>query len=231
MEGTDTTTAPPVIPLRQGFGGQVASGEKTKARHILAAIRTLQRIEHEHRPATADERQTLARFGGFGAVALSLFPDPISGRYKDAGWETLGKELESLLTPAEYDSAKRTTFNAFYTSPIVIQAIHRAIGRRLIRQVGDLDVDLVAVIRQAVEGMRVAIDVDRPHRGSSLRQGPDVFAPQAPESPSDDRNLTVEAEHLAEHSIAYRFCIQLVMGVQRVAPGDASGMVTYRPAG
>jgi N12 class adenine-specific DNA methylase len=34
-----------------------------------------------------------------------------------------------LLKPQEYDSAKRTTFNAFYTSPAVIAAIHEAIGR------------------------------------------------------------------------------------------------------
>ena len=107
----------------------VASGEKAKARDILAAIRTLQRIEGEHRPATAEERQALARFGGFGAVALSLFPDPITGRYKDAGWQALGDELASLLTTEEYDSAKRTTFNAFYTSPTVISAMHRAVRR------------------------------------------------------------------------------------------------------
>jgi N12 class adenine-specific DNA methylase/SAM-dependent methyltransferase len=127
MEGTKFT--PPGIPLRQGFGGQVASGEKAKARDIIAAIRTLQTIENEHRPATPAERQTLSRFGGFGAVALSLFPDPVSGRYKDAGWQALGEELKSLLSPEEYDSAKRTTFNAFYTSPDVIAAMHRAIAR------------------------------------------------------------------------------------------------------
>jgi N12 class adenine-specific DNA methylase len=62
-------------------------------------------------------------------VALSIFPDPVTGRYKDAGWQTIGDELKSLLTPAEYESAKRTTFNAFYTSPTVINAIHDAIGR------------------------------------------------------------------------------------------------------
>ncbi len=107
----------------------IASGEKAKARDIIAAIRTLQAVEHEHRPATEPERKTLARFGGFGAVALSLFPNPVSGRYKDAGWETLGKELESLLSPAEYDSAKRTTFTAFYTSPTVISAINEALPR------------------------------------------------------------------------------------------------------
>jgi N12 class adenine-specific DNA methylase len=119
MEGTDTTTTLPAI----------ASGEKAKARDIIAAIRTLKAIEQERRPATEEERQALARFGGFGAVALSIFPDPVSGRYKDAGWEALGGGLESLLSPAEYDSAKRTTFNAFYTSPTVIGAMHRAIRR------------------------------------------------------------------------------------------------------
>jgi SAM-dependent methyltransferase len=60
---------------------------------------------------------------------LSIFPDPVTGQYKDAGWQTIGEELKSLVTPAEYDSAKRTTFNAFYTSPTVITAIHDAIGR------------------------------------------------------------------------------------------------------
>ena len=62
-------------------------------------------------------------------MALSIFPDPVSGAYKDAGWQALGEELGSLLTPEEYDSAKRTTFNAFYTSPTVIAAMHEAIGR------------------------------------------------------------------------------------------------------
>lgn len=107
----------------------IASGEKGKARDIIAAIRTLKNIEQLDRPATPDERQTLARFAGFGPVALSIFPDPVKGTYKVAGWQALGEELKTLLTPAEYDSAKRTTFNAFYTSPTVITAIHAAIAR------------------------------------------------------------------------------------------------------
>ena len=107
----------------------IASGEKTKARDIIAAIRTLQKIEQEQRLATPEEKQTLARFAGFGPVALSIFPDPVTGRYKDASWQALGEELKTLLTPAEYDSAKRTTFNAFYTSPTVITSIHEAIAR------------------------------------------------------------------------------------------------------
>ena len=75
----------------------IAGVEKAKARDILDAIRILQTIEREQRPASPQERQTLARFGGFGAVALSFFPHAVTGRYKDAGWQSLGEELKSLL--------------------------------------------------------------------------------------------------------------------------------------
>jgi SAM-dependent methyltransferase len=107
----------------------IASGEKTKARDILTAIRTLKVVEREQRAATPEERQTLARFSGFGPVALSIFPDPLTNQYKDAAWQALGEELKSLLTAEEYQSAKRTTINAFYTSPTVIAAMHAALNR------------------------------------------------------------------------------------------------------
>jgi hypothetical protein len=107
----------------------IAPGERAKARDILTAVRVLTSIEHERRPATSEDRQALARFAGFGPVALSIFPDPVTGRYKDDAWQAIGEELRSLVTPEEYESAKRTTFNAFYTSPIVIAAMHEAISR------------------------------------------------------------------------------------------------------
>ena len=92
------TTTPPII----------ASGEKAKARDILAAIRTLQRIEQEQRPATPDERQASPASAASGRWPCRIFPDPVTGRYKDAAWQALGEELQSLLTPEEYASAKRT---------------------------------------------------------------------------------------------------------------------------
>ncbi|HEX3147901.1 MAG TPA: DEAD/DEAH box helicase family protein [Gemmataceae bacterium] len=107
----------------------VASGERAKARDIVAAIRALKSVEQERRIATPEERAVLARFGGFGPVALSIFPHPATGRYKDAAWQSLGEELQTLLSTEEYDSAKRTTFNAFYTAPTVIAAMHEAIDR------------------------------------------------------------------------------------------------------
>lgn len=86
-------------------------------------------VERERRPAEAEEKLTLARFWGFGPVALGVFPDPVTDRYKDESWKALGEELKSLLTTEEYESAKRTTFNAFYTSPTVIRSVHEAIAR------------------------------------------------------------------------------------------------------
>ncbi|HEX5270781.1 MAG TPA: DEAD/DEAH box helicase family protein, partial [Gemmataceae bacterium] len=83
----------------------------------------------EHRLATPEERQLLARFPGFGPVALSIFPNPATGRYKDAGWQALGDELKALLTSEEYASARRTTFNAFYTTSTVIRAMYQALKR------------------------------------------------------------------------------------------------------
>ena len=107
----------------------IASGEKAKARDILAAIRVVKEIDHQLRQPTDEERRMLTRFAGFGPVALSIFPNPVSGRFKDATWQALGEELKGLLTAEEYACAKRTTFNAFYTSPTVIAAIHQAISR------------------------------------------------------------------------------------------------------
>jgi hypothetical protein len=107
----------------------ISQSEQAKAHDILNAIRTLQQIEAEQRLATPEERDILSKFPGFGAVALRLFPNPVTGQYKDDSWKALGEELQSLLTPEEYDSAKRTTFTAFYTSPVVVGAMYKALER------------------------------------------------------------------------------------------------------
>src|SRR5262245_45904327 len=110
------------VSSHDGPRSQVTSGEKAKARAIVAAIRMLHAVEQAQRPATPEERTVLACFPGFGPVALGIFPDPVTGRYKDATWQTLGEELRTLLAPEDYASARRTTFTAFYTSPLVIRA-------------------------------------------------------------------------------------------------------------
>ena len=121
------TPAPEPVP-ETVRGPPITSGEKGKARDIIAAIKTLHQVEQRGTPATPEERDVLARFPGMGPVALSIFPNPATHAYKP-GWREIGEELKSLLTPAEYDSAKRTTFNAFYTSETVIDAMHSAFTR------------------------------------------------------------------------------------------------------
>jgi len=130
-QSTERASARSATPLNESNTSMpvTASGEKAKAGEILAAIRLVNQLDEKQRPATDEERNTLAKFGGFGAVALRLFPDPITGKFKDEGWQQLGGELQSLLSQEDYYSAKRTTFNAFYTSPIVMQAMHNALDR------------------------------------------------------------------------------------------------------
>jgi hypothetical protein len=107
----------------------ISQSDKQKAHDILNAIRTLQQIEAEQRPATQAERDILQKFPGFGAVAKRIFPNPITEAYDDPSFEPLGEELKSLLTPEEYASARRTTYTAFYTSPVVMNAMHNALER------------------------------------------------------------------------------------------------------
>src|SRR5260221_3443646 len=124
MQSVATTTLSPCADDYDGMSpSPPSSGDTAKAHDVLTAIRTLKQIEQEHRPASEEECQALARFPGFGPLALLLFPDPVTGRYKTAVWQTLGENLRALLTPEEYASVKRTTFNAFYTSPVVVSAM------------------------------------------------------------------------------------------------------------
>jgi N12 class adenine-specific DNA methylase len=142
----------------------IAAGDKAKARDIIAAIRTLNRIEQEERRATEDERRLLSRFAGFGAVAHGFFPNPATGQYKNHGWKVLGDELKALLTDDEYASARRTTFNAFYTSPVVMRAMHAALTRLGIPATATVlepGCGIGNFMSQAPEGMRfIGVELD-----------------------------------------------------------------------
>ena len=95
-------------------------GAKTKYGYNIAAIRTLQAIEAENRMATAEEQEILSRYVGWGGI-------PQAFDAENASWSTEFAELKQLLTEDEYNSARESTLNAHYTSPIVIKAIYQAI--------------------------------------------------------------------------------------------------------
>ncbi len=86
----------------------------------LAAIQTLKQIEAEGRRATPEEQAILARYVGWGGLK-SMFPNPETGQFRD-GWEARNQQLQTLLTPREYDSARSTVTDAHYTSKDVVEA-------------------------------------------------------------------------------------------------------------
>ena len=95
---------------------------KEKFRQNVEAIRTLEKIEGENRIATPEEQEILAKYVGWGALG-DAFDETITN------WASEYQELKSLLSAEEYDSARESTLNAHYTSPVIIKAIYDAMER------------------------------------------------------------------------------------------------------
>ena len=95
---------------------------KEKFRQNVEAIRTLQQIESENRIATLEEQEILSQYVGWGGLA-DAFDE------SKANWISEYQELKSLLSPEEYASARESTLNAHYTSPVIIQNIYETIDR------------------------------------------------------------------------------------------------------
>ena len=95
---------------------------KEKFRQNVEAIRTLEKIEGENRIATLEEQEILAKYVGWGGLA-DAFDET------KANWASEYQELKSLLSAEEYDSARESTLNAHYTSPVIIKAIYDAMER------------------------------------------------------------------------------------------------------
>lgn len=83
-----------------------------------AAIRTLKQIEAEERLATPEEQEILSRYVGWGGLANCF--EETSPHYE---------ELKSLLDSEEYAAARASTLTAFYTPPVVIRGIYKALSQ------------------------------------------------------------------------------------------------------
>ena len=95
-------------------------GAKQKYARNIEAIRTLFKLEQEHRGATAEEKQVLSQYVGWGGLADAFDPG------KDS-WAKEYAELKGLLSEDEYSAARSSTLNAHYTSPTVIRGIYDAV--------------------------------------------------------------------------------------------------------
>ena len=95
-------------------------GPKQKYARNIEAIRTLFRVEQEHRGATSGEQQVLSQYVGWGGLADAFDPSK-------ENWSAEYTELKGLLSEAEYTAARESTLSAHFTSPTIIRAIYDAV--------------------------------------------------------------------------------------------------------
>jgi len=88
----------------------------------LAALRLLQQLEKEQRPAIAGEQAILARYNGWGGLALVFEPNPRQ-------WKAEAKELQTMLPEDAYRAAQASVNTAFYTPWAVTLAVYQALER------------------------------------------------------------------------------------------------------
>ena len=97
-------------------------GAKQKYARNIEAIKTLFRLEEEHRGASAEEQEVLAQYVGWGGLADAFDPNK-DNRAKEY------TELKGMLSEDEYAAARGSVLNAHYTSPTVIRAIYDAVEK------------------------------------------------------------------------------------------------------
>lgn len=93
---------------------------KEKYQNNINAIKILKRCEEENRFATKEEQNILSKYVGWGGLSQAFDENIIQ-------WNNEYKELKSLLTEEEYKNAMESTLTAFYTPPIVIRAMYKAL--------------------------------------------------------------------------------------------------------
>ena len=105
---------------------------KEKVRRNIEAIKLLKKLEDENRLANKEEQEILASYVGWGGL-----PD-VFDESKD-NWSEEYNELKEILTDEEYKSARASTLTAFYTPPVVINAIYDTLKSMGVEQANILE--------------------------------------------------------------------------------------------
>jgi len=136
------TTLHPEVPRDQRHDFHItddALGHGTPSEKYaanIAAIRTLKQIEAEERLATPEEQEILSRYVGWGGLANCF--EQTSPHYE---------ELKSLLDLEEYAAARASSLTAFYTPPVVIRGIYKALSQMGFTQGNILEIILLSLIQ------------------------------------------------------------------------------------
>ncbi|MBO5477197.1 MAG: helicase, partial [Clostridia bacterium] len=105
---------------------------KEKVRRNIEAIKLLHKLEDENRLANSEEQNILSKYVGWGGL-----PD-VFDESKD-NWSEEYNELKEILTDEEYKSARASTLTAFYTPPVVINAIYDTLKNMGVEQANILE--------------------------------------------------------------------------------------------
>lgn len=99
----------------------VSGGARSRVAANVEALRTLEAVKAERRPATAAEQATLAKFSGWGSFP-GLF------RY-GSDLEDQGDIVRKLIGEDAWEAARASTLNAHYTAPQIVSAMWGAAKR------------------------------------------------------------------------------------------------------
>lgn len=97
-------------------------GAKTRFRNNVAAIKLVNKLYAENRNATDAEKKVLSQFVGWGGLSQAFDEN-------NPQWAKEYAELKGLLSTEDYEQAKSSTLNAYYTAKDVIGGIYAALGR------------------------------------------------------------------------------------------------------
>lgn len=101
---------------------EIQSGDKTRYKNNVAAIKLLKDLETRSNPPTYEEQIILANYVGWGGIANAFNED-------NPNWNKEYHELKELLSDEEYRDARGTVNTAFYTPPQIISAIYSAVHK------------------------------------------------------------------------------------------------------
>lgn len=135
-------------------------GKKARFRRNIKAIRVLKECEFDNRFATPEEQQVLAQYVGWGGI-------PEAFDENNTAWADEFTELYGLLSPEEYQSARESTLTAFYTPPVVISAIYKAMEQMGFKEGNILEPscgigNFIGMLPQSMENSRVyGVEIDK----------------------------------------------------------------------
>lgn len=105
---------------------------KEKFRNNVEAIKVLKKCEEENRYATKEEQQILSNYVGWGGLKSAFESD-------NSSWSEEYVELKNLLTEAEYKDARKSSMTAYYTPPMIIRNIYKALRNMGLKQANILE--------------------------------------------------------------------------------------------